>query len=182
MVYVFIAEGFEELEALTPVDVLRRAGVAVTTVGVGSEYVTGAHQISVKCDMSDKDFSYDSDLDAVILPGGMPGTTNLSESQIVRNAVVNAFNDGKLVAAICAAPSVLGRCGVLEGKKATCYPGFENKLKGAEFISLPTVCDGNVITAWGAGAAFDFSLDILEYLTGDSDAGRKMEEAMKCVR
>lgn len=182
MVCVFLADGFEELEALTPIDVLRRAGIKVLTIGVGNEYITGSHSVTVKCDICENDFVFGDDVDAVILPGGMPGTLNLANSEIVKNAVISANSEGKLVAAICAAPSVLGLCGILNGKKATCFPGFEDKLTGAQFVNLPVVCDGNIITAWGAGAAFDFSFRILENLTGDSEAGRKMGEMMKCTR
>lgn len=179
MVYVFLADGFEEIEALAPVDVLRRGGVAVKTVGVGKRTVTGSHNISVLCDISEDEVNF-ADIDAVILPGGMPGTLNLQKSDKVIAAIEDAQDNGKLIGAICAAPSILGKMGILNGKKATCFPGFEEYLKGAILTDLPAVRDGNIITSRGAGAAFDFGFLLLSALT-DSKTAEKLSRDMKYI-
>ena len=179
MVYVFLADGFEEIEALAPVDVLRRGGVAVKTVGVGKRTVTGSHNISVLCDISEDEVNF-ADIDAVILPGGMPGTLNLQKSDKVIAAIEDAQDKGKLIGAICAAPSILGKMGILNGKKATCFPGFEEYLKGAILTDLPAVRDGNIITSRGAGAAFDFGFLLLSALT-DSKTAEKLSRDMKYI-
>lgn len=181
MVYVFLADGFEEIEAITPVDVLRRGGIDVKTVGVGNIQITGAHGIPVVCDVlaSDIDFTIDAD---IVLPGGMPGTLNLAKSAVVEKAIKNANNNSRLIAAICAAPSVLGSYGILKGKKATCYPGFEDQLIDAEVLPVSVCQDGNIITARGAGVAFEFAAAILSYLTGDPFAGKKIGESMQCAQ
>ena len=144
MVYCFMADGFEETEAIAPVDMLRRAGVTVKTVGIGKSVITGSH--------------------GIILPGGMPGTLNLDASQAVHSAVDFAVSHQKLVCAICAAPSILGRKGLLSGKKAIAFPGFEKELEGAIISKDPVVKDGVFITAKGAGVAVDFGLEIVAAL------------------
>lgn len=157
MVYVFIANGAEEIEALTPVDFLRRSGIEVITVGVGGRTITGAHNIDIGCDIEENDIELDDILEAVILPGGMPGTLNLENSAAVNRAVDYCVEKGKLICAICAAPSVLGHKGMLEGREACCFPGFESELRGAK-ISDRFVCrDGQYITAKGMGSALSFS-------------------------
>lgn len=180
MIYVFLADGFEETEALTTVDILRRAEIAVTMVGVGKKEITGSHGIKVAADilLSDADMS---DMTGVILPGGMPGTINLENDKTVCNAVKTAFSKGMLTAAICAAPSVLGHLGLLKGKKATCYPGFEADLLGAEYIDAPAVTDGNVVTAKGAGAVFEFGFALVDYLTGTITLSKELRETMQCA-
>ena len=140
MVYLFLANGFEEIEALTPLDVLRRAGVEVTTVGIGGVSVTGAHGIRVEADIPDVMYA-DAAPEAVILPGGMPGAKNLDESRVVDAAVRAAAKRGAVLAAICAAPMVLGHKGLLNGKTAICYPGFETELTGAEIADTRVVQD-----------------------------------------
>lgn len=170
MIYLFLADGFEEIEALTPVDVIRRAGLQITTVAVGnSRIVTGAHGISVVADVS-KDELNDFEPDAIILPGGMPGTTNLEESAEVINAIHLAMQNNSLVCAICAAPSILGIMGYLKGKNATCFPGFEEYLDGATYTNERVVVDGNIITAKGMGCAAEFALAIVEALLGKAKA------------
>ena len=169
MVYLFLANGFEEIEALTPLDMLRRAGVEVTTVGVGGTMIEGAHGIRVEADMPDTMFA-DPAPDMVILPGGMPGALNLDASRIVDTAVRIAAKRGAFLAAICAAPLVLGRRGLLSGKRATCYPGFEGECVGAEMADARTVRDGNVITAAGMGVSLDFALLLVAALCGDEKA------------
>ena len=124
MIYVFLANGFEEIEALAVVDVLRRAELDVLTVGVGEDFVIGSHQIPVACDIAEKSLILDEKTEAIVLPGGMPGTLNLEKSETVQNAIDWATKNDKLVCAICAAPSILGHKGLLNGKSATCFPGF----------------------------------------------------------
>lgn len=177
MVYVFLANGFEECEALVPVDILRRGGIKVSTVGVGGSVITGAHGIRVCCDIGENEIK-ESDMQAVILPGGMPGTLNLEKSAAVQNALDYAAERGLIIGAICAAPSVLGHKGLLKEKKATCFPGFEKDLIGAEFKEVPALRDGNIVTACGAGAAFDFGFLLLETLTGDKAAAEELKKAM----
>ena len=169
MIPVFLANGFEEIEALATVDILRRAGVDVVTVGVGSNMPVGAHGIAVCADISEAELLLEA-IDGVVLPGGMPGTTNLEASVVVRDAIVYAYERDMLVAAICAAPSILGHSGYLRDKKATCYPGFESELFGATVTQAGVVVDGNIITASGAGVAVDFALELVRYLVSDEVA------------
>ena len=181
MVYIFLADGFEELEALNPVDVLRRAGVPVTTVGVGNKTVTGSHQIPVTCDKTVEELSSFEDMEMVILPGGMPGTVNLENSPVVQKALEWAAGKELWIGAICAAPSVLGHKGLLKGKRAVCFPGFEDALDGAE-LSKESVCiAGRIITAKGAGAALEFALALVKCLKGDA-ASQTIKETMQCSR
>ena len=169
MVYMFLADGFEETEALAPLDILRRGGVEVQTVGVTGGYVTGAHGITVKADILPP-IALKDNTEAVILPGGGVGTQNLDASVLVKEAVQSAYRSGKLICAICAAPSVLGKMGLLRGKKATCYPGFEKYLDGAELSEANVAESGNVITANGMGAALDFGFAVLARLRGADKA------------
>ena len=163
MIPVFLADGFEEIEALATVDILRRAGVEVVTVGVGSKMPQGAHGIVVCADIDESELDL-TRIEGVVLPGGMPGTTNLEASNVVQDAVAYAYEHEMLVAAICAAPSILGHAGYLNGKKATCYPGFEPDLLDANFIKAGVAVDANTITAAGAGVAVDFALELVRYL------------------
>ena len=179
MVYLFLANGFEEIEALTPVDVLRRGKVALTTVGVTGKTVVGSHGIPVTSDITIDQLGDLSDADAVILPGGMPGTLNLEADKRVLSAVEYCFSNQKLIAAICAAPSIFGHMGLLSGKRAAAFPGFEKDLYGAEVTDLPAVADGNFITGKGAGAAVEFGLKISEALCGAATA-KKVRESMQC--
>lgn len=179
MFYVFLADGFEEVEALAPVDVMRRAKLDVKTVGVTGSEVTGAHDITVKADIALSDVQAD-DIEGVILPGGMPGTLNLEKSQGVIDAVKYAYENGKIIAAICAAPSIIGNLGYLEGRKATCFPGFEGKLSGAEYTAAHTETDGNVITAKGAGCAVEFGHAIVSKALS-KEAADKVIGDMQCL-
>jgi 4-methyl-5(b-hydroxyethyl)-thiazole monophosphate biosynthesis len=166
MIYMFLADGFEEVEALCPLDILRRAGLEVTTVGVGGkDVIRGAHGIIVHADIPDIMYR-DSSPDMIILPGGMPGSSNLDESRIVDSALCAAHRHGKYLAAICAAPMVLGKLGILQGKKATCYPGFETYLEGAEYTAQLVEQDGNIVTGKGPGAAIPFAMTLVEMLVG----------------
>ena len=170
MVYMFLANGFEEVEALCPLDLLRRAGVEVTTVGLnGAETVMGAHGICVHADLPDT-MLRDSHPDMIILPGGMPGAKNLDDSRTVDAMLRVAAANGAYLAAICAAPMVLGHRGYLKNKIAVCYPGFEDELEGASISNQRVVRDGNVITAAGMGVALDFGLELVAALRGVESA------------
>lgn len=178
MFYIFLADGFEEVEALTPLDLMRRAKIEVQTVGVGGIYVTGSHNITVKTDILIDELDITS-CEGVILPGGMPGTTNLYNCEKVLECVKKCADEKKLVCAICAAPLILGRLGLLEGKSAVCFPGFEDELKGAEIKNSPCVTQQNIITAKGAGAVFEFSRAIITYLK-DEQTAIKILETIQC--
>ena len=156
MIYVFLANGFEEIEGLTVVDFLRRAELEVCTVGVGGKLITGAHNIPVFCDLEESEVRLDDELKAVVLPGGMPGTLNLEKCETVKSAVSYCAENDRFVCAICAAPSVLGHMGLLRGRKACCFPGFENELDCKEYTGAHTETDGFVVTAKGAGCAVEF--------------------------
>jgi 4-methyl-5(b-hydroxyethyl)-thiazole monophosphate biosynthesis len=167
MVYIHLADGFEEIEALTAFDLLKRAGIGVETVSVmNSLSVQGAHGLQVFCDLLFEDADYDA-CDMIVLPGGMPGAKNLSEQeQLVEKLHVFA-NQGRPIAAICAAPGyVLGLHGILKGRKATCYPGYEEFFENATFIDENVVVDGNIITSKGPATAIDFALAIIGALKG----------------
>ncbi len=178
MVLVLLADGFEEIEALTPVDMLRRAGVTVMTVGMSGKTAHGAHGISVICDIMPENIELDT-VDAVIFPGGMPGAKNL-DSNPFSDAVINTvLARGGHIGAICAAPLVLGRRGVLAGKKAVCYPGFEEELRGADIADLPVVTDGNITTARGMGSALEFAEELVKILCGNEVAEQISKGIMK---
>lgn len=178
MFYIFFAEGFEEVEAIATLDVIRRAGIEIKSVGVGGKTVTGSHGIPVICDVEDKE-TYLENICGVILPGGMPGTNNLWASTIVNDAVDYCNVNGKLICAICAAPLILGRKNLLDGKNAVCFPGFEDELKGA-IISEKYVCrDGNIITAKGMGSAVNFGLEIVSAVKGKEYAD-SLKDTLQC--
>ena len=165
-VALFLANGFEEIEALGTIDILRRAQISVCSVSITDDLkVTGAHDIPVIADkiFSEADFSQ---IDFLILPGGMPGSKNLNEHEGLKKLVSEFANNGKEVAAICAAPLVLGGLRLLEGKKATCYPGFEPELIGAITTGENVTVDGNIITGKGPGLVFDFALTLVEKIAG----------------
>ncbi len=165
-IFVFLATGFEEIEALTPVDVLRRAGLDVQTVSVMNEQtVAGAHGVPVVADKMFAEINPE-DAEMILLPGGLPGATNLDEHAGLSELIMKFAEAGKPLAAICAAPLVLGNRGLLQGKKATCYPGFETYLSGAEYTANLVEVDGNVITGKGPGAAMEFAFAIVEKYCG----------------
>ena len=171
-VYVFLADGFEDVEAMIPVDVLRRGGVEVVTVSTmdDNQLVESAHGVQIVADALADECDF-NDADLLLLPGGMPGASNLYDNVRVREAVAAQAEAGKKVAAICAAPAVvLGQLGVLAGKRATCYPGFEQLLKGAEYTGELCTVDGNIITAEGPAAAFPFAYELLGQLVNPQAA------------
>lgn len=174
-VYLFLAEGFEEIEALTPVDILRRAGITCTTVSIGAKKeVTGAHNIVVTADkLFDEINSFDAD--AVILPGGGVGTANLKAHKGVQAVIQKFYDEKKLVCAICAAPTILGEMGLLKGLHAVCYPGLEEKLLDAYAEKDPFCYDGNILTGRGPAKSMLFALKIVELLLGEE----KMNEIKK---
>lgn len=175
MICIFLANGFEEIEALTPVDILRRVGFEVRTVAVGNDNtVIGAHGIPVVADIKEEEFCTICP-EAIILPGGMPGAENLDNSRVVAMSVHQSMEHGGLVCAICAAPMVIGNLGYLAGKKATCFPGFEKYLNGAIVCDEKVVRDGNIITAKGMGCANEFALAIIEALLGKEKANEIAE-------
>lgn len=178
-VYVFFADGFEEVEAFTAVDVMRRAGLNVEMVTVTpDEIVTGAHDVPVLCDKNIANCDF-FDADMVVLPGGMPGAATLDKCDDLRKLILRFAQENRPIAAICAAPMVLGKLGLLKGKKATCYPGFEQFLEGAECTGALVERDGNIITGKGPGAAMAFALAAVECLTGKEKA-KELKEAM-CI-
>ena len=174
-VFIFLAEGFEETEAIATMDVMLRGGLDVTSVSVtGKSLVTGAHGITVNTDTLFEKADISS-ADMLVLPGGMPGASNLNAHSGVKSALKQFAANGKKVAAICAAPLVLGGLDLLQGKKATAYPGFESTLKGATYVNSPTVKDGNIITGRGPGFTFQFGLAIVEELQGKAKADEVAE-------
>lgn len=179
MIYVFLAKGFEEIEALTVVDYLRRAEMDVCTVGIGGKIIVGSHDIPVFCDLDETEVKTEENIEAIVLPGGMPGTLNLEKSATVNQFIDYCIQNDKYVCAICAAPSILGHKGLLEGKKACCFPGFENELFGAD-VSKDYVCvDGKIITAKGMGAAISFSREIVAELL-DKNTADRIKAALQC--
>jgi len=177
-VYVFFAEGFEEIEALTVVDMLRRVNVETVMVSVGAErIVKGAHNIPVVTDGLFAEFSYEDGTMAV-LPGGMPGTNHLMAHEGLKKVLLSYHEAKKYLAAICAAPSVLGMNGLLEGRHATCYPGFEEKLLGAKALPDAVVMDGTIITSRGMGTAISFGATLVSVLAGEETA----EELLKAIQ
>ncbi len=163
-VYVLLAEGFEELEALAPVDLLRRAGVEVKTVAVGSKHtVTGARGVPVAADILLNEVDFDK-MEMLVLPGGYPGYENLGKTPEAVELLLRADREKKTIAAICGAPSVPGELGLLKGHKATCYPGMEDTL-GCEFVAEKVVESGHWITSRGAGTAVDFALALVAKAT-----------------
>lgn len=177
MVYVFLADGFEEVEAFTAVDVLRRAGLDVQLVSVtNDEIIRGAHDISVLCDRNIENCDF-FDAELLLLPGGMPGASTLGKCDDLKRELLRCAEQSKPIAAICAAPMVLGALGLLQGKRATCYPGFEAYLEGAEVTGAMVERDGQIVTAKGPGAAMEFAFALVEMLLG-ADKVKELREAM----
>lgn len=177
-VYVFFADGFEEIEGLTVVDMLRRVNVETVTVSVNdTKTVTGAHGIVIQADGVFGDYTYEDGVMAV-LPGGMPGTNHLMAHEGLKKLLFSFNESKKYLAAICAAPSVLGMNGLLEGRHATCYPGFEEKLLGAKALPDAVVMDGNIITSRGMGTAISFGAALVSVLVSEETA----EDLLKAIQ
>lgn len=172
--YEFLADGFEDIEALGPVDILRRGGVEVKTVSInGSKNVESAHGVKVEADLLFEEADF-SDADLLLIPGGMPGAKNIDEHDGTQRTLLAHATAGKLIGAICAGPMVLGHLGLLQGKRATCYPGFEGELAGAEYTAAPVTTDANIITGKGPGATFNYAYTLLETIKG-----KQVVEALK---
>lgn len=164
---IFMADGCEEIEGLTVVDIIRRAGLTIEMISItGEKQVTSSHNVTFLTDTTAECADFDS-YDGIVLPGGMPGTLKLGADEKVNEIICKYAEKGKMVAAICAAPSVLGAAGILKGKNATCHPGFEEKLIGAAWQEKPVVVDGNIITSRGMGTAIVFGLEIVRYFLND---------------
>lgn len=181
MFYAFLAKGFEEVEAIAAIDVIRRAEIEIFTVGIGSKIVCGSHNIPVFCDLDENEIELNENIEGILLPGGMPGTLNLENSETVNKFIDYCSINNKLICAICAAPSILGHKGFLDGKKAVCFPGFEDELKGAEISKDFVVCDDNIITAKGMGSAVDFGIEIVKNIKG-SDKATRLKASLQCPR
>ena len=179
MVYVFLADGFEIIEAMAPVDMLRRANIEVTTVGVDKKVITSSCGIPVTADIVSNEFEF-KDVEAVVLPGGGQGTINLENSSLVQSVIDEAVQCHALVCAICAAPSILGHKGLLKGKNAICFPGFEEALEGAVISKDYVVTDGDFITAKGAGVCIEFGLEIVRELVGE-EAAETVRSTIQCM-
>lgn len=175
MVYIHLADGFEEIEAMTIVDLLRRAGIETELVSIMKRLlVTGSHGVKVIADILFEDAVY-SACELIVLPGGLPGSTNLDAHEGLREKILSFHNQGKKLAAICAAPLVFGHAGVLNGKKATCYPGNEKELEGAEIMTDTVVSDQGVITSRGPSTSIPFALTLIKELKGKETAGKIAE-------
>lgn len=167
MICVLLANGFEEVEAFTPLDYLRRCEeLEVKTVGISGKMITGAHGIVTVADLTTFDIDKEQ-IEMIVLPGGMPGTINLEKSAFVQELIDYCIENNILIGAICAAPSILGHKGLLKGKKAVCYVGFEDELMGADVLDCSVVKDENIITARGAGVANQFAFTLIESLLGE---------------
>ena len=178
MILVHLAYGFEEIEALTSVDIMRRVGMDAYLVSMEEDiYVEGAHGITVKADFMFDEIDY-SKCEMIVLPGGLPGAHNLRDHQGLREVIIKFAEEGKGLAAICAAPLVFGDLGILEGRKATIYPGMEEELKGAEHLDFPVVRDMNIITSQGPATAMKFALAIVSYFKGKEVADELEEDLL----
>lgn len=179
MVYVFLVDGFEETEAVTVIDVLRRSGAEVSSVGIGKKNVTGSHGITICADLDDSTAVLDEKLEMIYLPGGMPGMLNLDASDFVAKAIAYCRANDLYISAMCASPTVLGHKGVLKGKKACCYPGFEKELTGAEITYDDVTVDGKVITSRGPATAMALAVKLSEIMSGQ-EKSRKVSEGLLC--
>ncbi|MDO5123650.1 MAG: DJ-1/PfpI family protein [Eubacteriales bacterium] len=181
MFYCLLAPGFEEIEAIATVDMLRRGGVEVQTVGIGcgcTPKIEGGHNITVTADIKESGIVTDG-LEGIILPGGMPGTLNLEKSKTVKKLIDYCVFNNLYICAICAAPQILGHMGLLSGKRATCYPGFEDELIGAQIVNAPAVVDGKIITGKGPGCTVEFASAIIEAVA-DKETAQKIKDSMQC--
>lgn len=178
MVYVFLANGFEEVEALTPIDCLRRSGIEVITVGIGGEYVTSSHNIVIKADITEDKVVLSKDIQMIICPGGMPGTLNLEKSETVQRAIDFCVENDIYVACICAAPIILGHKGLLKGETACCYQGFEKDLLGANVVFDNVVVSNKFVTSRGMGVALEFGAKLVELLISKEKSQQLLDSVM----
>ncbi len=178
MIYVYLANGFEETEAIAPIDLLRRAGKKVVLVGIGDNIITSSHGVNIVADTIAQEAPLTDELEMIVLPGGMPGTLNLEASSYVQAAIDYCTANNIYIGAICAAPSILGHKGLLNGRKAVCYQGFETQLEGAEIVDSPVAEDGIFITARGAGAAIDFGLKLVEKVVSAPESKKQRAAIM----
>ena len=169
MVYMLLGTGFEETEAIAPLDLLRRAGVEVATVGINGKVITGSHGIPVTADMELSEMNLDN-MDMIVLPGGLGGVNSIKASEKALEAVRYAYDSGKFVAAICAGPTILAQLHITEGKNATCYPGCETQMGSANMVNAAAVTDGKIITGTSAGCAIPFGLALITALKGEEAA------------
>lgn len=177
MIYLFLADGFEDIEALTPLDILKRGGVKVCTVAVGGDIITSKSGVKFICDIKENEVDF-TNMEGVILPGGIPGVPNLKKSKAVIDAVTFANENSLLIGAICAAPSILGEMGLLKGVKATCYPSFEETFKET-YKGESTVTDKHFVTGKGAGVSLKFAFELLKYLKGQ-EVAEEIAKGMMC--
>ncbi len=178
MIYVLLADGFEEVEAIAPIDIMRRCNIPVKTAGVGGYEICGSHSVCVKADMKVEDISTD-DVEGIILPGGMPGTTNLQNDEAVKRLIEYCAENELLIAAICAAPMILGELGLLKEREAVCFPSFEEHLLGADICDCPVAVSDHIITAKGAGAAPEFGAAIVDYFSSEDGNGKGVLDTMQ---
>lgn len=175
MVYVLLGTGFEETEAIAPVDLMRRAGIQVHTVGIGSQIVTGSHGIKIQADITLEEMDLTT-LEMIVLPGGLGGVASISANEAALNAVRFAWENGRYVAAICAAPTILAKLGITDGREITCYPGCETQMGNAQLTDLAAVQDGKLITGTSAGCAIAFGLQLISALKGPDAANTVAEQ------
>lgn len=178
MIYLFLQEGFEEVEAMAPIDILRRAGADLKIVGESGRMVRSSHGVTVEADLELNDVAF-ADIDMVILPGG-PGTSNHEKSRVVKDALRYCAEHGKFIGAICAAPSVLGHLGLLRGHSAACFPGYEKELEGAKVLTDPVCVSEKIITARGAGVAVEFALALVTALFGEKKS-LEIRNKIQCI-
>lgn len=171
MVYVLLGTGFEETEAIAPIDLMRRAGITVSTVGIQGKLIYGGHGIGVEADITLEQMDL-SAMEMIVLPGGLGGVKSIKESQAALNTVRYAYENGKFVAAICAGPTILAQLGITDGLEAVCYPGCEEDMGSAKMITAPCIRSGKVITGTSAGCAIPFGLALIETLKGQTEADR----------
>ena len=171
MIYMLLGTGFEETEAIAPLDLLRRAGIQVATVGLNGKVIYGSHKIGVEADIEISQLDLTT-LEGIILPGGLGGVASIRGCQAAMDAIRFAWDNGKLTAAICAGPTVLADLGITDGKNATCYPGCEGQMGSANMVGAAAVTDGNLITGTSAGCAVPFGLALIAYLKGQEEADR----------
>ena len=175
MVYVLLGKGFEETEAIAPIDLLRRADICVLTVGIGGKTIEGSHKIPVVADITIEEMDL-TQMDMLVLPGGLGGVASIMASEPAMDAVRFAWENGKCLGAICAGPTILASLGILDGKNATCYPGCESKMGKANVLPQATVTDGKIITGASAGCALPFGLALISALKGEKEMQRIQDQ------